>query len=111
MNVAVQDGVDAGQSVPHVHVHIIPRKSEDLKDKGGGDAIYGMMDGEPGNVGKAFMEMQQIRESRTNGKDFAQGPDAERKPRTDAEMSGEAAWLRDEMENDGLEETSDDSRD
>jgi bis(5'-adenosyl)-triphosphatase len=28
-NVAVQDGVAAGQSVPHVHVHILPRKTGD----------------------------------------------------------------------------------
>ena len=26
-NIAVQDGADAGQSVPHVHVHVLPRKS------------------------------------------------------------------------------------
>lgn len=30
-NVAVQDGEAAGQSVPHVHVHILPRKSGDLE--------------------------------------------------------------------------------
>ena len=27
LNIAIQDGKDAGQSVPHVHVHILPRKS------------------------------------------------------------------------------------
>jgi bis(5'-adenosyl)-triphosphatase len=30
-NVAVQDGPQAGQSVPHVHVHILPRVSGDLE--------------------------------------------------------------------------------
>jgi bis(5'-adenosyl)-triphosphatase len=29
-NVAVQDGRAAGQSVPHVHVHILPRKEDDF---------------------------------------------------------------------------------
>jgi bis(5'-adenosyl)-triphosphatase len=28
-NIAVQDGKDAGQSVQHVHVHILPRHSKD----------------------------------------------------------------------------------
>ena len=41
LNIAIQDGVDAGQSVPHVHAHIIPRKKDDLEEKGGTDAIYG----------------------------------------------------------------------
>ena len=30
-NVAVQDGRSAGQSVPHVHVHILPRKDGDFE--------------------------------------------------------------------------------
>lgn len=30
-NVAVQDGKGAGQSVPHVHVHILPRKEGDFE--------------------------------------------------------------------------------
>ena len=34
VNWALQDGVDAGQSVPHFHLHIIPRRSGDLADPG-----------------------------------------------------------------------------
>ena len=30
-NVAVQDGRSAGQSVPHVHIHILPRKEGDFE--------------------------------------------------------------------------------
>ena len=36
-NVAVQDGTAAGQSVPHVHVHILPRHCEDFARN---DEIY-----------------------------------------------------------------------
>lgn len=36
-NVAVQDGVAAGQTVPHVHVHILPRVAGDYKRN---DDIY-----------------------------------------------------------------------
>ncbi|XHG02246.1 hypothetical protein AWENTII_005603 [Aspergillus wentii] len=52
LNIAVQDGVDAGQSVAHVHTHIIPRKKADLDYRGGTDAVYEMLDGEEGDLGK-----------------------------------------------------------
>ena len=100
LNVAIQDGVAAGQSVPHVHVHIIPRTAEDLEDQGGGDQIYYMMDGAEGDIGKAFMEMQRRRQQRPEDRDFAAGPDTDRKPRTEEEMNEEAAWLKKEMDKD-----------
>lgn len=100
LNVAVQDGADAGQSVPHVHVHIIPRKSHDMDAQGGSDSIYGMMDGEPGNIGKAFLALQKYKEARKGDRDFAAGPDSERRPRTAEEMQDEADWLRQEIQKD-----------
>ncbi|OEU07744.1 HIT-like protein [Fragilariopsis cylindrus CCMP1102] len=42
-NIAVQDGKDAGQSIAHVHVHILPRSSMQDGDPFGGeknDEIY-----------------------------------------------------------------------
>ena len=108
-NVAVQDGIDAGQSVPHVHVHVIPRRKGDYDDKGGGDRIYDAMGGEEGDVGKAFLEMQSIRdEMRRNGsRGFAGGPDSDRKARSEDEMKREADWLREEIEKDRLSGESD----
>lgn len=100
LNIAIQDGVDAGQSVPHVHVHIIPRQPDDLKSQGGSDAIYGMMDGDPGNVGQAFQIMQEARAKRENHRNFVAGPDSDRAPRSEEEMNEEAEWLRQEMEKD-----------
>lgn len=35
-NIGVNDGKAAGQTVPHVHVHIIPRYNGDVKDPRGG---------------------------------------------------------------------------
>ncbi|ESO96083.1 hypothetical protein LOTGIDRAFT_116186, partial [Lottia gigantea] len=37
LTIAIQDGVDAGQSVEHVHVHILPRKPGDFEKN---DSIY-----------------------------------------------------------------------
>lgn len=97
LNVAIQDGLDAGQSVPHVHVHIIPRQSNDLQDRGGGDRIYDMMDSEAGNLGKDFLDMQRLRSQRSNHREFISGPDSDRRPRSEDEMSTEATRLRQEM--------------
>ncbi|KAL6548875.1 hypothetical protein OROHE_008720 [Orobanche hederae] len=38
---AIQDGPEAGQTVPHVHVHILPRKSSDFQKN---DDIYDAID-------------------------------------------------------------------
>jgi bis(5'-adenosyl)-triphosphatase len=90
-NVAVQDGVAAGQSVPHVHVHIIPRTKGDA---GGDDKVHEWLEGEEGNVGGHQKEAQEGRKAAEWAKD------EERKPRGKEEMEAEARWLREEMEND-----------
>lgn len=98
LNIAIQDGVDAGQSVPHVHAHIIPRKKDDLEDKGGTDAIYEMMEGEEGDLNKQLREKEK-KEEEGRGKFPAVDNDL-RKPRGDEEMQREAEWLAEEMAKD-----------
>jgi bis(5'-adenosyl)-triphosphatase len=93
LNVAIQDGPDAGQSVPHVHTHIIPRKRADLDHRGGPDAIYGMMDGDEGNIG------EQLRNMNNSQPKFPSVDNEERKPRSKQEMVEEARTLAKEMEN------------
>ncbi|EED20746.1 HIT domain protein [Talaromyces stipitatus ATCC 10500] len=106
LNIAIQDGVDAGQSVPHVHTHIIPRKKADLDHKGGTDAIYEMLDGEEGDIWKIQKEFKQLQESlalgttgekkrRTN---FPAVDNESRTPRTAEDMEQEAVMLAAEME-------------
>ena len=92
LNIAIQDGKEAGQSVPHVHVHIIPRRTGDMDGRGGSDAIYELMDGEEGDLGEQYRG----RDDRKSRSGFA--PDSARKDRTEQEMKEEADMLRHEME-------------
>lgn len=95
LNIAVQDGEDAGQSVPHVHAHIIPRKRSDLGE-GQGDRIYDMMEGEEGDVGAQMRERRKERER--DRERFPKPDNEERRPRSDEEMQREAEWLAGEMD-------------
>ncbi|KAJ5907689.1 hypothetical protein N7495_000371 [Penicillium taxi] len=97
LNIAIQDGVHAGQSVPHVHAHIIPRKNADLDSRGGTDAVYDMLDGEEGNVGKALRESQAEVDEKKRSRFPVVDNDA-RKPRTAEDMRSEAEILALEME-------------
>jgi bis(5'-adenosyl)-triphosphatase len=92
LNIAVQDGVEAGQSVPHVHAHIIPRKKADLDAKGGTDAVYDLLDGEEGDLG-----VQYRRRTR-----FPAVDNEERKARSMEDMEAEARMLVKEMEGEGV---------
>lgn len=38
----IQDGKDSGQTVPHVHIHIIPRRPNDFQPN---DLIYDIIEG------------------------------------------------------------------
>ncbi len=71
LNIAIQDGKAAGQSVPHVHVHMLPRIPGDFKRN---DDIHEEIENQ--NLDKVF------------------DPDIERKPRTLEEMAAEALRLR-----------------
>ena len=89
LNIAIQDGADAGQSVPHVHAHLLPRKKADLDDKGGSDAIYGLIEGDDGNVGKHLWERDRPR--------FPEVNEETRRSRSEDEMAEEAHILAQEM--------------
>lgn len=89
-NVAMQDGISAGQTVPHVHVHIIPRP----RDSPQGDEIYSRMESEEGNVGGGLWD----RSRPVQGGRFAKPEESERKPRTEEEMIKEADFFREQME-------------
>jgi bis(5'-adenosyl)-triphosphatase len=88
-NIAMQDGVSAGQTVPHVHVHIIPRPNNSPQN----DEIYERMESEEGNVGGALWD----RSRPVNMGRFAKPEESERKNRTEEEMAKEATFFREQM--------------
>ena len=128
LNIAIQDGVDAGQSVPHVHAHVIPRQRSDLDHLGGTDAIYDKMDGEEGDVGRIQKEVAAAAARSRDGNGSRSGSVTEevkkqlaqddeggrrtnfpavdndaRKPRGMEEMEAEATMLAREMEKEPLD--------
>jgi bis(5'-adenosyl)-triphosphatase len=120
LNIAIQDGVDAGQSVQHVHTHVIPRWRKDLDNQGGTDAIYGLLDGEEGNLdriqrGGVTSSTQAVNTTQSIGtkmeagnnntggmrsrrSDFPSVDNESRTPRSEEDMAQEAHRLAAEME-------------
>lgn len=88
-NIAIQDGKDSGQTVPHVHCHIIPRTRDDRE----GDGIYDRLQSEEGNVGGGLWDMSRP----TQGGKFPRVEDDNRKPRGVDEMNREAKFFREQM--------------
>ncbi|KAJ5972958.1 Histidine triad (HIT) protein [Penicillium vulpinum] len=116
LNIAVQDGAHAGQSVPHVHAHIIPRKAADLDHAGGTDAVYDLLDGDEGDLGRVFknaIPAERGRQSTEPGNEspanlgrrsrFPVVDNDARKPRDEEDMMAEAEMLAREMENEPLD--------
>lgn len=87
-NVAVQDGTAAGQSVKHVHVHILPRKLGDLARN---DDVYDeMQDWAP------TLQLRLWKQSNGLGQGSLHVPaDEHRRDRTMEEMNNEARMYRD----------------
>ncbi|OAX83203.1 hypothetical protein ACJ72_02437 [Emergomyces africanus] len=101
LNIAIQDGPEAGQTVPHVHAHIIPRRKADLDQRGGSDAIYEMMEGREGNIARHLGEMAEEKRERERKRKESRFPGVDndkREPRSEEEMMEEAYGLAKEME-------------
>ncbi|KAI0843075.1 HIT domain-containing protein [Hypoxylon sp. FL0890] len=115
-NIAIQDGAEAGQTVPHVHVHVIPRiRGATAKEgPGPGDQIYEAMAAEEGNVGGALWdrELEKLRlkigDRPEPGGRFPSIEDSERHPRSAEEMEAEAQLFRSVLEE--MEEAEKESR-
>jgi bis(5'-adenosyl)-triphosphatase len=70
-NIAMQDGKSAGQSVPHVHVHILPRKGGEFTPP---DKVHSaIQDAKMGPDGDNSSAADSIRIPRRDGKDGRPG--------------------------------------
>lgn len=74
LTLCIQDGRSAGQTVPHVHIHCLPRRQNDFENN---DEVY-----------------TQIEQTSTERVNKQLDLDVERKDRTPQEMAEEAACLR-----------------
>lgn len=105
-NIAVQDGDGAGQTVPHLHVHVIPRiRNVSSKDDAhAGDSLYERMAEEEGNVGGALWdEAEQVNGRRPSaGGKFDPIEDGMRTPRDMDDMIEEVEEYKETLREIGL---------
>lgn len=94
VNIAIQDGREAGQTVPHLHCHILPRKRDDFG--GVTDKVYELLESDEADLARHLDSRQQQRRHAA----FPKVDDADRAPRGEEEMRSEAEWLSAEMEKD-----------
>jgi bis(5'-adenosyl)-triphosphatase len=88
-NIAVQDGKAAGQSVKHVHVHILPRVTNDLERN---DDIYDSL--EEWAPTKELMDWKNEEKERNGGGGIDVPEDEDRKSRTQEDMEEECVLYR-----------------
>lgn len=92
LNIAIQDGPEAGQLVPHLHTHLIPRFNTD----GFGDSIYLKL--EKNDLEAAYKNFFARKALFQIDGAFQAPSDESREPRTDEVMSKEANYLKGELE-------------
>ncbi|KAK6465767.1 hypothetical protein DFJ63DRAFT_283353 [Scheffersomyces coipomensis] len=94
LNIAIQDGPESGQSIPHLHTHIIPRYKLDGIDDGIHNQIESM------DLIKQFEQRKQsFLTAKEKGLLLKVPHDNDRISRTDEVMKVEADGLREKLNN------------
>ena len=87
---SIQDGVAAGQSVPHVHVHILPRRTTDFE--GVNDRVYSALEEAEQGLADDLVNKHSHQILGSTAR-WAPPRDEDRKSRGEEEMAEEAGWL------------------
>lgn len=93
LNMSIQDGPELGQSIPHLHTHLIPRfKLDNL-----GDELYQQI--EELDLDADYRDFYVRKASfQASGGNFESIDEESRVPRTPEVMRKEADWLRKELD-------------
>ncbi|KAF9024132.1 diadenosine 5',5'''-P1,P4-tetraphosphate asymmetrical hydrolase [Hymenopellis radicata] len=87
LTIACQDGKAAGQSVPHVHFHLMPRKLQGDRFEKNNDAIYPELERSEENLPSDMVHASRTQPLQVDA-------DEDRPPRSMEEMVSEAEWLK-----------------
>lgn len=93
----LQDGRAAGQTIPHVHFHLLPRKHEGDAFEGRSDDVYPALERAEGSLPQDLTSVSLEKKPAR----FKVDADEDRKPRTMEEMEKEAKWLSSFFNTDG----------
>jgi len=96
LTVACQDGRAAGQTIPHVHFHLLPRKFKGDRFSDRPDDVYPTLERVEGALPEDLAALRHATDARVAGghEPLQVDADDDRLPRSMDEMEKEAKWLQ-----------------